>query len=214
MHQDINKPGESYDQVAEEYVARISHELEYKPFDRALLDRFAAEVSDSGPVYDIGCGPGHVARYLHERGVYVLGLDLSQGMVLQARQLYPDIEFRQGNMSSLDVEDEALGGIVAFYSIIHIPREDVIRVLCEFKRVLRPGGLLLLAFHRGHEIVHRDEWWGKRVSLDFILFERSEMEGYLRAAGFEIEECLERPPYPEGVEAQTWRVYIFAHKPR
>ena|SRR5579864_1196412 len=213
MHQDISKPGESYDQVAEEYVARIAHELEHKPFDCTQLDRFAADVSDSGPVFDIGCGPGHVARYLHDRGVDVLGIDLSQGMVEQARQLHPDIEFRQGTMSSLDIDDEALGGIVAFYSIIHIPRKEVMHVLSEFKRVLRPGGLLLLAFHQGHEIVHLDEWWGKQVSLDFIFFERSEMEGYLSAAGFEIEESLERSPYAEGVETQTRRVYIFARKP-
>jgi ubiquinone/menaquinone biosynthesis C-methylase UbiE len=214
MHQDTSKPEESYDRLAEVYVARISHELEYKPFDRTLLDRFAADVRDSGTACDIGCGPGHVARYLHDRGVQVLGIDLSKGMVEQARRLHPDIEFRQGNMSTLDMDDDSLAGIVAFYSIIHIPREKVTHVLREFKRVLRPGGLLLLAFHRGHEIVHRDELWGKQVTLDFIFFERSEMEGYLRTAGFELEESLERPPYPESVEVQTWRVYIFARKPR
>ena len=210
---DINKLRESYDQVAEEYVARISDELEHKPFDRELLDRFAADVSDLGPVCDIGCGPGHVAYYLYNRGVNVLGIDLSQSMVEQARRLYPAIEFQQGDMSSLNVDDEVWGGIVAFYSIIHIPREDVIRVLREFKRVLRPGGLLFLSFHQGQEIIHLDEWWGKQVSLDFIFFERSEMEAYLRAAGFAIEYSLERPPYAEDVETQTRRAYIFARKP-
>ncbi len=107
MYQDINKLQESYDQVAEEYVARFSHELQHKPFDRTQL----------------------------------------------------------------------------------------------------------LAFHQGHESVHLEEWWGKQVSLDFIFFEKPEMEAYLRTAGFEIEDSLERPPYAEGVEAQTRRVYIFARKP-
>src|SRR5947209_13317409 len=209
---DINELRDSYDQVAGEYVTRIFHELEHKPMDRALLDRFAAEVWGLGTVCDMGCGPGHVAQYLHERGVHVLGIDVSPRLVEQARQLNPGIEFQQGNMSSLDVENEAWGGIVAFYSIIHIPRAEVISVLQEFRRVLRPNGLLLLSFHQGQEIIHLDEWWGEQVWLDFIFFERSEMEAYLRAAGFEIEDSLERPPYAEVVETQTWRVYIFARK--
>jgi len=133
-------------------------------------------------------------------------------MIEQARQLTPAIEFLEGNMSSLNVDDEAWAGIAAFYSIIHIPREEVIRVLREFRRVLQPNGLLLLAFHQGQETVHLEEWWGKKVSIDFIFFQRAEMEGYLRTAGFEIEDSIERPPY-EGVEVQTQRVYIFARKP-
>ena len=209
---DINKLRNSYDQVAVEYATRFFHELEHKPLDRALLDRFATEVRGLGPVCDMGCGPGHVAQYLQERGVHVLGIDLSPSMVEQARQLNPGIKFQQGNMLSLHVENEPWGGIVAFYSIIHIPRSEVISVLQEFRRVLRPNGLLLLSFHQGQEVIHMDEWWGEKVALDFVFFQRSEMEDYLRAAGFEIEDTIERPPY-EGVEVQTQRVYIFARKP-
>src|SRR6266568_772310 len=212
MNQGVNELRDGYDQVAEEYVVRIFHELEHKPLDRELLDRFAAEVHDLGPVCDMGCGPGHIAHYLHSRGVNVLGIDLSPRMVEQARQLTSGIEFQEGNMSSLNVDDEAWAGIAAFYSIIHIPREEVTQVLREFRRVLQPNGLLLLAFHQGQETVHLEEWWGKKVSIDFIFFQRAEMEGYLRTAGFEIEDSLERPPY-EGVEVQTQRVYIFARKP-
>ncbi len=89
---DINELRDSYDQVAGEYVTRIFHELEHKPMDRALLDRFAAEVQGLGTICDMGCGPGHVAQYLHERGVHVLGIDVSPRMVEQARQLNPGIE--------------------------------------------------------------------------------------------------------------------------
>ena len=212
MNQCVNELRDGYDQVAEEYVVRIFHELEHKPLDRELLDRFATEVRDLGPVCDMGCGPGHIAHYLHSRGVNVLGIDLSPRMIEQARQLTPAIEFLEGNMSSLNVDDEAWAGIAAFYSIIHIPREEMVRILREFRRVLQPNGLLLLAFHQGQETVHLEEWWGKKVSIDFIFFQRAEMEGYLRTAGFEIEDSIERPPY-EGVEVQTQRVYIFARKP-
>ena len=110
-----------------------------------------------------------------------------------------------------DVADNLYGGIAAFYSIIHIPRALVVEALRELSRVLRPQGSILLTFHIGQQIKHLDEWWGKKVSLDFIFFETEEMKGYLKAAGFGLEEVIEREPYPE-VEVQTRRAYIFAKK--
>ena len=148
----------SYDQVADEYVLRIFDELRHKPLDRQLLDRFAASVRDEGPACDLGCGPGHVARYLYERGVQVCGVDLSQAMVERACRLTPGIEFRHGDMMALNVPDGAWAGIAAFYSIIHVPPDDLARTMSEFLRVLRPGGLLLLAFHIGDDAIHLDEW--------------------------------------------------------
>lgn len=202
----------SYDVIAEEYVARIFDELEHKPFDRQLLDRFASSVHVLGPACDLGCGPGHVARYLHERGVRVVGVDLSPAMVEAARRLNPGIEFVQGDMRALNVDDEAWGGIAAFYSIIHIPPLEVGAALAEMKRVLRPGGLLLLAFHIGDEIVHLHELWGHRVSVDFVFLRPDEMTRRLTAAGFHVLEVIERDPYPE-VEYQSRRAYILAEKP-
>lgn len=202
----------SYDRVAREYAARIFDELQHKPLDRQLLDRFAEKVWSLGPACDLGCGPGHVARYLHGRGIPVMGMDLSPAMVETARRLNPGIEFVQGDMRSLAVEDGAWGGIAAFYSIIHIPRAEVAKVLAEMKRVLRPGGLLLLAFHIGDQILHLDELWGQPISLDFLFFRPEEMEGYLRRAGFQVLETIERDPYPE-VEYPSRRAYIFAEKP-
>jgi SAM-dependent methyltransferase len=203
----------SYDLVADEYTRRIFDELEHKPLDRQLLDRFAARVQSIGPACDLGCGPGHVTRYLHEQGVEVIGIDLSPVMVSHARELNPEIEFRQGDMRSLEVEDGAWGGIAAFYSLIHIPPPEVVQVLGELKRVLRPGGTLLLAFHIGDEVLHLDEWWGRQVSLDFIFSRPEEIVGFLGAAGFQVGEVVEREPYP-GVEHPSRRVYIFAEKPQ
>jgi len=203
----------SYDRTADEYVQRIFDELRHKPLDRQLLDRFAAGVRGVGPACDMGCGPGHVARYLHEQGVEVVGVDLSPAMVERARRLTPGVEFRRGDMLSLDVADESWAGITAFYSIIHIPRGDMRQALGELRRVLRPGGTLLLAFHIGDETVHLDELWGQKVCVDFFHFRSNEMAGYLREAGFEIEEIIERDPYAPDVEHQSRRSYIFARRP-
>jgi SAM-dependent methyltransferase len=203
----------SYDRVADEYVRRIFEELQHKPLDRQLLDRFAASVHDVGLVCDMGSGPGHVAHYLHEHGVQVCGIDLSAELVERARRLTPGIEFRRGDMMALDIPDETWAAVVAFYSIIHIPREDMVRTLRELRRVLQPGGLLLLGFHIGDDTIHLDDWWGHQVCIDFFFFRSVEMAGYLTSAGFEIEETIEREPYPD-VEHQSRRSYIFARRPK
>ena len=203
----------SYDAVADEYVRRIFDELKHKPLDRQLLDRFAASVRDRGLVCDMGCGPGQVARYLHEQGVEVCGVDLSAAMVERASSLTPGVEFRQGNMLALEVPDETWAGITAFYSLIHIPRGGLVRALSELRRVLRPGGLLLVSFHIGDDTIHLDEWWGQQVCVDFHMFQSAEMAGCLNSSGFDIEEIIEREPYPD-VEHQSRRSYIFARRPQ
>jgi len=200
----------SYDAVADDYTARIAAELQHKPFDRLLLDQFAEQVRDLGWVADIGCGPGHVARYLHDRGVRVVGIDLSSRMIECARKLHPTIEFQQADMEALPVASGTWAGMVAFYSLIHIPRDRMVATLRELRRVLQSRGWLLLAFHIGAEVVHLDEWWGHRVSVDFVFFRSDEVEGYLTAAGFDVERSTERDPYPPEVEHQSRRGYILA----
>jgi len=139
----------SYDRVAAAYVEHIYSELAGKPLDRHLLNRFAEEVRERGTVGDLGCGPGHVARYLHEQGVQILGLDISPEMVRWATELNPGVTFRVGDIRTLDLADASLAGIVAFYSVIHLEPSELAIAFREFRRVLAPAGALLVAFHVG-----------------------------------------------------------------
>jgi len=204
---------DSYDRVADEYARRIFNELRDKPLDQKLLNRFATEVIGRGEVCDMGCGPGHVARYLRDAGATVFGLDLSPQMLEQARQLNPDLSFLEGNMMALDLQDGRLAGIAAFYSIVNIPKESLTLVFREMTRVLQPGGVLLLAFHAGDKVLHEDELWGRPISMDFFFFQPSEIRRYIEAAGLATEEIVERAPYAPEVEYQSRRAYIFARKP-
>ena len=205
---------ESYDRIADEYARRIFNELQHKPPDRELLNRFAAEIPGRGVVCDMGCGPGHVARYLRDAGTSVFGLDLSPQMIEQARRLNPDISFREGNMMApLGLEDSTLAGITSFYAIVNIPKEFLPLVFQEMERVLQPGGLLLLAFHTGDEVLQEKELWGRQISMDFFLFQVSAIRQYIEAAGLGIEEIIERGPYGPEVEYQSTRAYVFARKP-
>src|SRR3712207_4749546 len=144
---------QGYDAVADAYADHFAGELAHKPFDRMWLDRFAALTAGT-PVCDLGCGPGQVAAYLHARGADVFGADLSEGMVAQARRLYPAIRFRLEDMLALTVPDASLGGITLFYAIVNLALDQVDRAFRECRRVLRPGGYLLIAFHVGDEVRH------------------------------------------------------------
>jgi len=202
-----------YDLVADEYARRISDELRHKALDCRLLDRFAESVRNSGIACDLGCGPGHIARYLHGRGIQVCGMDLSTGMVERARRLNPGIEFNQGDMRTLPVRDNTWAGIAAFYAIVHFPLPDLDRSLREMMRVLAPGGRLLLSFHIGEDTAQIEYLWESGAALEFHFFRVSTVRGSIERAGFEIEEIIERDPYAPEVEYQSRRAYIFAQKP-
>jgi SAM-dependent methyltransferase len=197
----------SYDAVAAEYAERISGELEGKPFDRALLDEIAAGAT--GLICDLGCGPGHVAHYLHQRGAAVLGIDLSPAMIAEARRRYPTLRFETGDIRSLPHADNTFRAVVAMYSLIHLGDRELADALREVHRTLVPGGLFLASFHRGTGAVHHDELFGRPVNLDFRFFEPPQIVVAMTDSDFEIDRLLERDPYP-GVEAETTRFYVLA----
>jgi SAM-dependent methyltransferase len=159
----------------------------------------------------MGCGPGHVARYLHEAGTRVFGLDLSPRMIENARKLSPDLVFRVGNMMDLDLAGASLAGIAAFYSIVNFPKRIPDLVFREMDRVLRPGGQLFLAFHIADRVTEEDALGSHPISMDFFFFQPAEIQRQLELAGFAIEDIIEREPYPD-VEYQSRRAYIFARK--
>jgi SAM-dependent methyltransferase len=201
----------SYDRVAEEFAEEFFKELERKPFDCELLDRFAESVGAGAAVCDIGSGPGQIARFLQDRGLSMRGIDLSEEMIKCGRRLNPDISFERGDMLALDLPADSLAAIVSFFAIIHLSRDDAARGLQEMYRVLKPGGKLLISFHRGDGMLHRDLWYDKPVSIDVTLFQKDEMSRYLESAGFEIESIVERDPYD--FEYPTRRVFALSSKP-
>ena len=200
---------QSYDSAARAYAEHLASELDRKPLDRHLLNRFAEAVHGVGLVADLGCGPGHVARYLDAQGVRMVGIDLSPEMIRVASELQPGIEFRAGDMRALDLRDGSLAGVIAFYAIVHFQPEELGPVFREMRRVLAPGGLALLSFHVGEEVVHLDDLFGAPVSLDFRFHVPDRVIEALESAGFTVMERIDRQPY-EGAEYPSRRCYLLA----
>jgi SAM-dependent methyltransferase len=197
-----------YAPVARAYREQLGDELAGKPLDRAFLDAFAERCA-GGRIADVGCGPGHVARYLADRGARVEGLDLSPQMIEEACASHPAIPFHVGDMFALPFE--GVRGLVAFYAIVHLPTEELVTPFREFHRALAPGGLAAIAFHAGGAIVHVDELFGVATSLDFMFHPPDAVIAALATAGFTLEARLDRAPYPE-VEHQSQRTYLLARK--
>ena len=212
MGQELNNIERMYDTVAKEYSETFFAEHEKKPKDQEILRRFSIEIGDKKPVWDFGCGPGQTTKYLKDLGIEISGLDLSEKILEQARTTHPEINFRKGNILELEFDDDSIGGVVAFYAIVHFTEEQVEIAFLEVFRVLQPGGIFLFTYHIGEETIHLDEFLGKKVDIDFMFFTTDFIFSCLKDSGFEKIKIIEREPYP-GVEYESRRAYVFAKKP-
>ncbi|MFC9654103.1 MULTISPECIES: class I SAM-dependent methyltransferase [unclassified Streptomyces] len=145
-YRDKTKAG--YDGVVELYASLFANQLETQPFARNIIGTFAELVRETGNLRaaDVGCGPGHLTAMLHDLGLDAFGFDLSPAMIDHARRAHPTLRFDEARMEALPVEDGTLGGVLAHYSMIHTPPEELPALLAEQVRVLAPGGLLMVSF--------------------------------------------------------------------
>jgi len=193
----LSETRSSYDTDASGYTEKVRGLLDANPYLRMSLALFAELVrgAGGGPVADVGCGPGYVTAHLNDAGVDAFGIDLSPEMITIARRDHPGLRFEVGTMTALDLADASVAGIVAFWSVIHVPDHAVPGVFAEFRRVLRPDGPLLVGFHVGDGTRHTSEGYtGRPVNVDSHRRRPGQVAGWLRDAGFTIGgELLIRP---------------------
>lgn len=206
----------AYNTVAADYAELVGTELDHKPYDRAMLATFAELVTNNGggEVADIGCGPGRITHHLATIGITAHGIDLSPGMITVAKHTYPDLDFRVGSMRALDIADNTLAGLVAWYSIIHIPTAELPDVFSEFHRVLRPGGHAVLAFQVGDEHRQRHGAYGHAdVTINSWRRTPQHVREQLTRSGLPVHAELVRAADDLGYETSP-QAYLIATKPR
>lgn len=183
----------TYDRIAERYAGRTFD-------DTGLTDRYAAfaqAIVNQAPaarfrILDAGCGPGRDSKWLRERGFQVVGVDLSSGMLAEARRRAPDVDFRQADLRRLDFPNDYFDGIWCSASLLHLPRADVPGVLVSFRRFLGHGHLYVsVKLGQGEEV--EEAAYGPGNPRFYTYFSRHEMELYLERAGFEVRRVWEHP---------------------
>ena len=183
----------SYDNVAASYAELLRDSLDEQPVVRHVLALFAEMVhgAGGGAVADVGCGTGRVTAHLRGLGLDAFGIDLSPGMIAMARHDHPGIRFEVGSMTDLDLADGFVTGLLAWFSIIHVPDDGVRAAFRHFHRVLRPAGVLLLGFHAGDGTTLKTEGYGG-YPMKVYIHRRSveRVADWLDEAGFRVEVRL------------------------
>ena len=134
----------AYSTRATEYTELVGTMDAVHPIDRHLVETWAQSVD--GAILDAGCGPGHWTNHLAALGATIRGIDLVPPFITHARTRYPGVRFDQGSIESIHEADDALGGILSWFSTIHHHPSRISRPIAEFARALRPGGTLLLGY--------------------------------------------------------------------
>ena len=197
----------AYDVVAEDYATAFGDDLARLPVDRTILDA-AADRIGAGVVVDVGCGPGQVSRYLADRGLDLVGLDVARRMLA-----LPGHGATTGrvcaDMRRFPLRSASCAGAIAFYSLQHVSRDELPVVIAELRRTLRPGGVLVIATHLGDGEVHLTEFLGHSIpELAGTLHDERELERVLLASSFDIVEQHRREPLPHEYPSQ--RLYLLA----
>jgi SAM-dependent methyltransferase len=180
--------------------------------ERSVLSLFAELVGPGAQVLDAGCGPGRVTAHLVDLGLAARGIDLSPVMVGIARAAFPALTFEVGSLTALDVPDESLDGLLVWYSLIHVAADSRPDVLTECRRVLKPGGVVLVAFQVGDETTWIDAPDGRRfddgrpIGLGFHRLSPEVIWRQIQDVRFVRYSSLVRAPYPDEVREQAYLI--------
>jgi SAM-dependent methyltransferase len=200
-----DKARRSYNLVAEKYYEYFKDEMKQKKYDRAFLDEFSSHFGPESIICDVGCGPGHITRYVHDKGLNVFGVDISEKCVEVARRENPGMRFQVMDIAELDLADESVDGIISFYSIIHTPKLLQLALFREFNRVLKTGGRICVVVKKGDSEGYVDELIGFKTKLYFANFNEEEIRSYLEAGKFRVVSLETRHPYD--FEIHVDRIY-------
>jgi ubiquinone/menaquinone biosynthesis C-methylase UbiE len=199
---------DAYNTVAAAY-ARVLADVSFEsPLDLAMIRQFADALptgAAEGGILDAGCGSGRMISHLESLGLRdVEGVDLSEAMIAQARISNPHHRFTIGDIAALPYPDKCFRGVLAWYSVIHTPAEQLPSVITELARVTQPGGYVLVGFQagKGHRTIHRA--YGHDVTLTACLHDPAATAELFTRQGFTISALLTREPRSSETHQQAF----------
>ena len=184
--------------------------IEGDPWE-SYLEELAGRLPNGASVVDLGCGNGVKTARLARR-FEVVGVDISEEQLRLASARVPGATFVQADFAELDMPAESLDAVTAFYSFVHVPRDQHQDLFARIERWLRPGGHFLASLSHVGGPDRTEEWLG--VEMFFSGFDAETNSRLVREAGFELltdELVWMREPEPEGDAAFLW---VLGRKPK
>jgi 2-polyprenyl-3-methyl-5-hydroxy-6-metoxy-1,4-benzoquinol methylase len=198
-----------YDQMAEQYLATKDPE---DPLALEALEDLATLLPSEAAVLDLGCGAGvPVTRWLADRGFAVTGVDVSAKQLELARINVPEGTFLKADMTEVVFAPESFEAVVAFHSIIHVPRTEHPTLLESTHRWLEPGGALLATMTVADYEGRDENWEGWGAPMVWSHYDMNANVAMLRDAVFEIRYAEPRTGEGTGDETETW-LWVLARK--
>jgi len=204
-----------YNRTAKEYAEKFLSELDGKPFDQNILNRFCEMLLEGSLIYDFGCGSGQTTKYIHDKNRHnIIGLDFSENAIRLAKQNFSKIEFIVDDMLNSKMAPGSADGILAFYAVVHFTYIEIEQVLKEWLRLLKPNAISLFSFHVGEEILEAVDFLGvSGANATWRFLDTDRVLEIAERVGFKVEEAVIRYPY-KGYEHESKRAYIMLRKVR
>jgi ubiquinone/menaquinone biosynthesis C-methylase UbiE len=197
-----------YDQIAERYATLAAQE---RSDERArYVDLVIQRLPAGAVVLELGCGAGGTTTQALAERFSVTGVDLSSRSVELARKHVPNATFLHADMAALELAPEGLDAVVAFFSIIHVPREEQPGLLVKVARWLRPGGLFVATMGAGSiENGYEEDWLG--APMYWSHFDAPTNWRLVEEAGLEGESATLETADEDG--APVTFLWVVARKP-
>ncbi len=175
---------DGYDYIAKEYEewandTRIEERIKYTA---VLLEK----LSKGAEVLELGCGSGIPTTQQLAEKFSVTGVDISAQQIAFAQQRILKAKFLHGDMTKLDFPENSFDAITAFYSIIHVPRQEQAGLLCKIESWLRPGGLLVISMGANSDEAQVNENWLGGLPMYWSNFDSETNRQLVEKAGLNI----------------------------
>ena len=198
-----------YDRIGAEYERWSEEATDYarEYYLRVLLD----SLSEGASVLDLGCGSGELlTRRLAER-FQVTGVDLSTGMVELARCNVPNAKFIRGDMAAVEFAPESFDGVCAFYSLTHLPPDQLPALLHRVAGWLRPSGLFVASMSNEADPGGVQDDWVAGVPMYFAGYAAQKNEELVEEAGLSVARARLETIQEKGGDATF--LWVVARKP-
>jgi ubiquinone/menaquinone biosynthesis C-methylase UbiE len=213
MEDETTKNVESaYSNIVQDYGVKVkSHDLDHR-----YIERFLSLFSAGQKILDIGAGTGTISNEMQSNHqLDVTAIDLSKEMVNLAKKNYPNLKIIRMDLRKLEFPDNSFDGAFANYSLIHVPETNIPQTLNEIARILKPRGHFYLALQEPITPMDKDGYYSivykKEVKMFINLFTESDMQGYLKSAGYSVVSVDRRSPAKE-TEFPFNKLFIIAQK--